>query len=265
MRYPVESASVIPGSGSAIYLYLMDTVEYPGKLPHELWYDGLEKSMEDPASTPFRGFYPKGETLRIKYGGAEEFADHTFTGEEKNVVFVGDLSKEAMMKLAIPKNSDETEKVFNPNFVAFEALSEEVKASNNLPGLALAKSFSSWLSNKKNPYYTEQDVVDFLLTATEYPSSDEMMYILHGNHITWCTHRFIYYGIEPDVKKQFYSHNSPDFYVKDIGTIMPAILYVFANLGVDPVEVIKTIPYDLWGIDKVAETIKKNVTVANAA
>jgi hypothetical protein len=38
MRYPIDSASNIPGSGNAFYLFLLDNVHIPAKSTHTLWF-----------------------------------------------------------------------------------------------------------------------------------------------------------------------------------------------------------------------------------
>jgi len=160
------------------------------------------------------------------------------------------------MELGIPKEADPKAKVFNPNYLPWEELSEDIIILNHLPTLALAKSISSFLCTKVGLYYTEVDVVDMLLKAIRVASSDEMMHLLLGNHIAWCTHRYTLTGeMEPDVEKQFHAQDSPDFYVKDIGTIMPSILYCLVMLGQSPVNIISQLTYDLWGIGDVASAL----------
>lgn len=62
--------------------------------------------------------------------------------------------------------------------------------------------------------------------------------------------------MEADIKKEFYGQNDLDFYVKDIGTTMPSILFTMAILGIDPVEVIKDFSVDLYGIDTIAKKMQ---------
>ena len=255
MRYPIGSPSSIIGSGNAFYLFLLENIQAPARMSHELWYNGLKQAMQENADYPFRGFFPVGETLRLSYAGAD-MASYTFTGEEKNPVFVKDLSPEAKIKLGISGKADPSAKVFNPYFVAYEKLPEKTRKSNELPSLSLAKSIGSYLGSK-DTLFTEKDIVDMLIVAMKDCNSQQMRHILHGNHIAWCAARFMETGImEEDIKKQFYGQNSMDFYIKDIGTVMPAILYCFANLGISPVEAIKNLDYDLWGIRDVANTLE---------
>lgn len=264
MRYPISKAENIPGSGCAIYLYLLENVSTPGSLPHRMWYNGLAKQMEDPTSTPFRGFFPVGESYKLSYGGSS-MEYHMFTGNEQNAVFVKDLSKEAKLELGITSKMDPNAKVFNPFFKSWEELDEDAIKLNELPALSLAKSISGWCGSKC-AYYSEIDVRDFLLSACRNPSSGQMMYILHGNHLAWCTHRFMKSGVsaelEADIKKEFYSQNSPDFYIKDIGTIMPSILYVLGLLGEDVIQIVNDLSFDLWGISDVANKISGMMMVA---
>jgi hypothetical protein len=257
MRYPATEPEAIPGSGGAIYLYLLENVSVPGSLPHVMWYEGLKKQMENPASTAMRGYYPVGETHKISYAGSP-MGEHKFTGNEQNAVFVKDLAPETALKLGISKDRKPDEKVFNPNFLPWPELPDEIHKLNELPALSLAKSISGWCS-QKSPYYTELDVRDFLVTATKHPSGEQMMYILHGNHVAWCTHRFITAGasteLEADIKKEFYTQNSPDFYIKDLGTIFPSMLYVLGLLGEDVISLCNNLPFDLWGVSGLASEI----------
>ena len=114
--------------------------------------------------------------------------------------------------------------------------------------------------------YSEKDVVNFLVVAIRNANSQEMMYVLHGNHVAWCVARFIESGeMEADVKKRFYSQDDPDFYVKDIGTVMPSMLYALAILGVDPVEITENLTYEIWDIDKVAKEIQSRFMYKDAS
>ena len=255
MRYPINQASSIPGSGSAVYLHLLNNINLPARLPHELWYNGQAAKLDD-EHDPFKGFPPKGRTLKMSYGGSV-VQDYTFTGEEKNPIFVKDLSPEAMLELGLPKDANPADKVFNPNFCAYEDLPDNARISNETASMSLAKSISSFLCTKMGITYTEKDIVEMLLVSIDHADSQEMRHILHGNHVSWCAARFIETGVmEEDIKRQFYGQNDIDFYVKDIGTIMPSMLFTLAILGVDPVEMIKKLDYDLWGIDEVAEKLQ---------
>ena len=255
MRYPIERATTIPGSGSTVYLYLLENIEIPARCPHDIWYAGEEKKLNDPHH-PFKGFFPVGRTLKINYADAGVI-DYRFTGNEKNAVYVKDLSPEARLELGIPSNADPKAKVFNPNFVKYDDLPHTTKISNQTTTMSLAKSISAFLCNKESILYTEQDVVDMLIVALKKVNSTEMMTILHGNHVSWCSLAFMRTGtMEADIKREFYGQNDLDFYVKDIGTIMPSILFTMAILGIDPVEVIKDFSVDLYGIDTIAKKMQ---------
>lgn len=255
MRYPVLRPSTIPGSGTGVYLYLLENYSVPARLPHEVWYNGQQKKLDDPHD-PFKGYFPVGKTLKLSYGGSD-MRDYTFTGEERNPIFVKDLSEEALMELGI-RDAKPDEKIFNPNFVAYDELSQTTKASNEATTMSLAKSISSFLCTSKDILYTEKDIVEMLTVAIDHADSQEMRHILHGNHIAWCSIRFMETGImEENIKKQFYGQNDIDFYIKDIGTIMPSILYTLAILGVNPIEMIKKLDYDLWDIKNVAARVMK--------
>jgi hypothetical protein len=255
MRYPLGNPSSVIGSGSSFYLYLLENIHVPAKMSHDLWYKGLEQAMKEDTSYPFRGFFPVGETLKISYAGAE-IAPYTFTGSEKNPVYVKDLSSEAKLSLGISVKADPSAEVFNPHFVAYAKLPERTRKSNELPTLSLAKSISSYLGSK-DILFTEKDIIDFLISAFKDCNSNQMKYILHGNHVAWCAARFMETNtMEEDIKKQFYGQNSMDFYIKDIGTILPGMLFCAASLGMDPVEAIKYLDYDVWDIDKVARALQ---------
>jgi hypothetical protein len=255
MRYPIKSPSSIPGSGQALYLHLVESVSVPAKLTHEIWYNGCEQ-LRIESTHPFQGFFPIGKTFKLSYGGSP-MNDYTFTGEEKNPVFVKDLSSEAKLALGISADTNGADKVFNPLFRKYEELPEKTRKDNELPALSLAKSIASFLSSK-DVLFTEADVVDMLTVAVKAANSDQMRHILHGNHVAWCAARFMTTGVmEEDIRRNFYGQNPVDFYVKDIGTIMPAMLYAFAILGSDPVEVIKHLDYDLWGVDAAAAEMQK--------
>ena len=254
MRYPTKKACSVPGSGSAVYLHLLENVKAPAKLSHDLWYAGQKIKLDDPHD-PFKGFFPIGKTLNLSYAGAG-VQPYTFTGKEKNPVYVKDFSEESLMGLGI-RGAKPNEKVFNPNFVSYEELPKNARVSNETATMSLAKSISAFLCTSGDVLYTELDVINMLTIAIRKCDSQEMRYILHGNHVAWCAARFIDTGImEEDIKKQFYGQNDVDFYQKDIGTIMPAMLFTLAVLGVDPTEVIKDLDYDVWGIEEVAQGLK---------
>ena len=65
--------------------------------------------------------------------------------------------------------------------------------------------------------------------------------------------------MEDDIKKDFYSQNGIEFFVKDIGTVMPAMLYTLAILGVNPKSMIEHLDYDLYEIDKAAASMEKEI------
>ncbi len=252
--YPTKNASSIPGSGSAFYLYLLKNMAIPSRLPHQLWYEGQTKLLKNP-DHPFRGFFPIGDTYRIEYGGGP-MGDYTFTGKEKNAVFVRDLSKEAMLALGIQSDAEPIEKVWNPNYVKFEDLPEKARISNETATMSLAKSISSFLGSK-DVLYTEKAVLNMLTAALKNANSEEMRHILHGNHVAWCATKYMDTGVmEADIKREFYGQNNMEFYIRDIGTIMPGILYSFAILGSDPTDMIKFLDYELWGIDEVAKALQ---------
>jgi len=48
MRYPIAGPSDIPGSGSAIYQYLLENIQIPSRMPHEIWYNGQKQNWTIP-------------------------------------------------------------------------------------------------------------------------------------------------------------------------------------------------------------------------
>jgi hypothetical protein len=255
MRYPLEKATSIPNSGNALYLFLIENISIPARMSHDVWYNGCQKLIENDDEA-FQGFFPVGKTFKLSYAGSP-MRNYTFTGEEKNPVFVRDLSPEAKLELGISGKAKDSDKVFNPFFILYDNLPESTKKSNELPALSLAKSISAFLS-VDNILFTEKNVVDMLMIAIRDANSNAMRTILHGNHVAWCAARFMAFGtMEEDIKKNFYGQNDINFYVKDIGTVMPAILYTLALLGADPVEVIKELDYDLYGIEAAAISMQK--------
>lgn len=259
MRYPIEKATSIPNSGNAFYIHLIDNISTPARLSHKLWYNGCKKLIGIPGEA-FHGFFPVGKTLRISYAGAP-MNDYTFTGEEKNPVFVKDLSPEAKLELGISSKTPETQKVYNPFFREYNDLPSKTKKDNELPTLSLAKSIAAYLS-ADNLLFTEKDIVEMLMLAIRDANSQPMRTILHGNHVAWCASRFMEFGtMEEDIKKNFYGQNDINFYIKDIGTVMPGILYSLALLGVNPVKAISELDYDLWGIKEAAEEMQQYMYV----
>lgn len=237
----------------------MENIVIPSRLPHKLWYNAQEEKLKDPHD-PFRGFFPVGETFDISYGGSD-IKPHKFTGKERNPVFVRELSDGAKMELGL-RDADPKEKVWNPNFVAYDDLPDNARISNETATMSLAKSISAFLCKKGDIMYTEIDVVDMLMAAIRNCNSDEMRHILHGNHVAWCAARYIETGtMEEDIMRQFYGQNSADFYVKDIGTVMPGMLYTLAVLGSDPVKVIEELTYDIWDIESIAVELQQYMKV----
>jgi hypothetical protein len=231
----------------------------PSRLSHDLWYRE-QTELKESKDHPFQGFFPIGKTYRITYGGGD-MGDHKFTGKEKNPVFVRDLHAETKLKLGIQKNANPKEKVWNPNYRSFEELPDMVRISNETATMSLAKSISSFLGSQDS-LYTEKNIINMLTVAIKDASSQEMRHILHGNHIAWCAARYIDTGVmEEDIRREFYGQNSMEFYIRDISTIMPSILYTCAILGKDPVEMIKYIDYDLCGVKEVAEELQKYMKI----
>ena len=176
MRYPVDKAESVPGSGTGLYLYLLENYLVPARSCHAVWYNGQEEKLKD-QHHPFKGYYPIGETLKLSYGGGP-MENYKFTGKEKNPIFVKDLHPETIMELGIPNDPDiQDEKVFNPNFLKYDETPQDAKVSNEATTMSLAKSISSYLCGEKGLLYSEADVVDMLVAAIKNSNSAEMRHI----------------------------------------------------------------------------------------
>jgi len=153
--YPTNQPCSIPGSGGAFYLYLLKNITTPSRLPHEIWFKGQTKLYED-KEHPFRGYYPIGKTYRIAYG-TQPMDYYTFTGKEKNPVFIKDLAPKTKLELGISNNAIQAEKVWDPNYCPYEKLPEKARISNETATMSLAKSISSFLG-AKDILYNEKDI-----------------------------------------------------------------------------------------------------------
>ncbi len=259
-EYPVQKLSSTPSTGSLFYEFLLRNVKIPASSNHNIWYAGEEKKLSLPEKYAFRGDIPVGKTLElVTLSGKEINSPHTFNGDEEHVL-VSDLSENAKLELRIPTNARGKDKVFNSNFRKYDDLPELTKVSNELACLSVPKSISSYLSGVKGKInYSEKDVYKFLSASFDDLSSSEMMHILHGNHMAWTALAYIRSkgNVEGDILSQFHSQNTTDYYVKDLGTVLPAMFFALASLGKNPVEFYNKIDVEIWGAKDAAEYMQK--------
>ncbi|HLC53715.1 MAG TPA: hypothetical protein VJK03_04170 [Candidatus Nanoarchaeia archaeon] len=257
-NYPVKKPSSAPATGRLLYDHLMRNLKIPAAANHTIWYAGESQKREEPTKYAFRGDIPQGKTLELKALAGDPFeksALYTFKGTELYVL-VSDLTASAHKDLNIPKNARDKDKVFNANFKPYEKLSEITRYSNELAALSLPKSISSYLAGVRgNVNYSESDVLNFLNTSIENLSSPEMMHILHGNHLAWAALSYMREqgNVEGDLLAEFHGQNPADFYVKDLGTVLPSMYYAVANLGQNPVDFHVKLDIEIWGARSAAD------------
>ena len=275
--YPVESVSSAPGTGRLLYDHLMKHIHIPATANHDIWYAGEEAKLTDPDTYAFRGGTPYGETLELRTLAGQDLEesdnvdatdhgtflytfptkeDYIVSGENEVPVYAGDLSTAARKGLGIPETAREEDKVFNPNFRTYDELDPFTKYSNELASLSLPKSLSSWwagLQGKVN--YSEADVLSYLDACFDNLSGPEMTHLMHGNNMAWSALAYIRErgAIEGDLMKEFHAQNPTDFYIKDLGTLLPAMFYSLAMLGKDPVEYYERLDIEIWGAKETAE------------
>lgn len=269
-KYPVEKPVSVPATGSRLYRHMLDTVKIPARANHEIWYLGEKNKLELPEEHAFRGGIPKGRTLELvtlsgspidkapNASESKEGFDYTFLGSE-GPVYVKDLAESAKTYLAIPKKVSEKDKVFNPNFKPYEELDAFIKMSNELASLSFPKSFSSYLLGSGKMLYSEKDVLEFIEACFNDLSSEEMLHVLHGNHLAWASLAYVRSNgkVEEDVCREFFAQNPADFYMKDVGTVLPAMFYSLAILGEDPAEYCNNIDFEIWGAKESAKYMRQ--------
>lgn len=271
-EYPIKKPTSAPGTGSLLYGHLMENIIVPARANHDIWYAGQQAQLGYPEKYPFRGAIPKGRTIALlsisnkPLAESEktvrvpnrEFYNHTFDGSE-DPVLVSDLSDEAKRELSIPDSARGKDKVFNPNFVPYEALDRLTRFSNELASMSVPKSFSAFFGGKGRINYSEVDVLDFLETCFKNLSSEELMFVLSGNHMAWAVLAYIRSegNAAGDVSAEFYRANPPDFYQKDLATVLPAMFYALSQLGQDPVRFHDMLDVDVWGAKDAAIYFKQ--------
>ncbi|MDO8556669.1 MAG: hypothetical protein Q7R96_05870, partial [Nanoarchaeota archaeon] len=245
---------------------------------HNVWYSGQQKQLAEPDSHAFRGDIPTGQTLELLTLGQKPIprntqdqlpahvqqTDHgtytyTFTGEESYIA-VADLPGIVRQALGIPSNAREKDKVYNGNFKPYDRLPATTRWSNELAALSVPKSFSSYfagLQGKVN--YSEKDILGFIDACFGNVSSPEMTHVLHANHMAWAALAYMRENgnVQGDIMTEFYTQNTPDFFLKDVGTVMPSLLYTLALLGEDPVAYVKKLDVEIWGVEEAAEYMRQ--------
>ncbi len=165
-EYPIKKPISAHGTGRLFYEFLMKNLTIPASANHNIWYLGAQAQLEKPDLYTFRGDIPKGQTLDlIALAGKPIQTPYTFSGNE-SYVLVSDLSDEAKASLRINPSARGKDKVFNGNFKPYEDLPDLTKISNELAGLSVAKSISSYLAgNNAKVNYSERDVLQLLTAA----------------------------------------------------------------------------------------------------
>jgi hypothetical protein len=272
--FPVTQPSTIPGTGVALYQLLIENLDLVAKTNHTVWYEG-EANKLLPENTPkhaFRGGIPVGETLELLTLSGEVLQNiesavetesgtyvYTFTGIE-GPVFVSDLASSAREQLRIPSSATVDAKVYNPNFKPFEDLDDITKTSNRNAAFAVAKAVDNYLASHGDVNYSERDVLKFIQRALHNLGGEEMKYIMHSNNMMWCALSIGREGRpKGDAKARFFGTNPPDFYAKDIGTVLPGLYYLLANLGEDPVVYQQKLAKQatIWGAEGAAQHMKQ--------
>ena len=258
--YPIKRPSTAPATGRMLYAFLLENLKVPAASSHNVWKAGLDDQLERPDASPFRGKTPAGKTLELNsLAGKPVDSPYTLTGKE-SFLLVSDLSDASRAELGIPVAAKPTDKVYNLNFGPYEDLPALSKMSNELAVLSVAKSISSYLAGvEKKVNYSEADVAKFLMTALSDLSSPEMMHLLHGNHIAWATLAYVREegSVAGDIAAEFHAQNAPDFYTKDIGTILPTVFFLLASLGYDPMLGFNKIDTYIWGAKEAAKYMRQ--------
>ncbi|MBT7902523.1 hypothetical protein HN587_01580 [Candidatus Woesearchaeota archaeon] len=276
--YPVTSPSSAPATGRLLYEHLMRHINIAAAANHEIWYSGEELKLDKPAEFAFRGVIPPNKTLELITLMGQEIepmlADssstnvtktdldtfmYTFKGDE-DYVLVSDLSDGEKRRLGIPEKARDRDKVFNGNFKPFNQLPEFTKWSNQLAALSVPKSISSYLAGTDGRVnYSERDVLRFLDACFEDLSSPQMQHILHGNHLAWAALDFMRSNgnVEGDILTEFHGQNPTDFYVKDLGTVLPGMFFALSMLGQNPEVYFKKIDIEIWGAVEAAKYMKQ--------
>ncbi|OGC06853.1 hypothetical protein A2526_05450 [candidate division WOR-1 bacterium RIFOXYD2_FULL_36_8] len=258
--YPVSKPSSAPATGKLFYEFLMQNIKRPAAANHEIWLSGVTDQLKHPDKFAFRGDIPTGKSLEvISIAGNPVSSPYVFTGKE-DCVLVSDLSDQAKEELGISQQAPLKDKVFNSNFKPYDQLPELTRISNELAVLSVAKSISSFLAGVKGKAnYSEKDVFGFLVAGLEDLSSSEMMHLLHGNHIAWATLAYIrgQGKVSGNISSEFHGQNPTDFYIKDLGTVLPTIFFALASLGSDPMFFYTKLDVEIWGAREAAEYMRQ--------
>jgi len=269
--YPVEKPTTAPGTGHQFYLHLLHHIGIPAQANHNIWYGGEKQKLAEPDKYAFRGCIPAGTELELKTlngkpimgSSAERVTDratinYKFSGND-GPVLVLDLSDNARDILKIPDTSRPQDKVFNPNFKPYGELDKFTRWSNELASLSFVKCVSNYFGGKGKLNYSEKDVLNFVDSCLVDLSSPEMDYLTNGNNLLWCglAYQRNDGNINGDIELEFHAQNPTDFYMKDVGTLLPSMLYAVANLGQDPVEYHDKIDVTIWGARDAAEYMRQ--------
>jgi len=265
-NYPIEKPVSAPSTGSLLYEYLLRNIPISARASHNIWFEGEKAKLGHPEKYSFRGVIPINRTLELLTLAEEKIIEsdfakrtekgtfiYTLNGKEK-AVLVCDLSDNTRKELGIPENARPRDKVFNPNFVEYDKLNEFTKYSNELVSLSVPKSISNHFGSAGNLTYSEVDVLKFLTNCIEDLNSKEMMQVLHGAHLAWAALDYIRGKgtVGGDIMTEFHAHQPTDFYMKDVGTVLPCMFFALASLGQDPVVYHNKLDTEIWGAKDVA-------------
>ena len=252
--YPTALPSTAPGTGHFFYEFLMRNIGIPAASTHTIWYEGEKAKLAEPGKFPFRGALPpvgsELELITLEGKPIPDTASRYVINGAEQFVLVSDLAAPERERLGIPISARDRDKVFNLNFKQYGELSDETRMANELPALSLPKSISSFIAGvQRKAYYSEEDVVKFLERCFSDLSGQEMMHVLHGNHAAWAASAYLRSqgNVEGDLLAEFHGQQPTDFYVKDIGTVLPAMFFALASLGQDPIQYHDLIDLEIWG------------------
>ncbi len=87
------------------------------------------------------------------------------------------------------------------------------------------------------------------------------MHVFHGSHLAWCTLKLVRENgaISGDLITEFYSQNPTDFYIKDLGSVLPGLFFALASLGRNPLEYQERLDIDVYDSDKVANHVMEHM------
>ncbi|MBI5390374.1 hypothetical protein HZB02_02710 [Candidatus Woesearchaeota archaeon] len=275
-QYPISKPTSALGTGSLFYQYLLQNLMVPAQSTHQIWYAGEATKISQPDKYAFRGNIPISKRLELLTLSGKPLTEamgekgvegviYTFTGSE-GPTLVSDLTASAKTVLAIPAEAKPRDKVYNPNFREYQDLDDLTKLSNELAALSLPKAISSYFGQHGKTNYSEIDVLKFMQVCFTDLSSEQMTHVLNTNHMAWAALAYMRENrelkgatrtIAGDLQTEFYGQNTPDFYSKDLGTILPSMFFALASLGEDPVAYHNRLDIDVWGAKEVAVEMQK--------